>query len=225
MNRPTRVSFSAIDKHETCAAAYKYAYIDGVDDPSGAAAQRGTRLHTACELFLKGKLPPDKLPVDFWRIKPQMLELQKRKAKTEEVWCVDRNWNMVSEIDEENIFIKAIVDIHFTEGRDVLHVKDLKTGRIYPHHVDQLQIYGLIGMSRYPRIKRVKVSGLYVDQGKEDHVAEYDRKMQKLLQHHWTERALAVLQDEEFKANPSEENCQWCSFNQKRKGGPCAAGV
>ena len=70
----------------------------------------------------------------------------------------------------------------------------------------------------------MRVRGLYIDQGKWDVEATYPRKMLPMLQKHWTERALKVLTDEEFKPNPSTENCTYCSYN-KKKGGPCQAGV
>lgn len=223
--RPTRTSFSAINKHETCAASYKFSYIDHIDDPSGAAAQRGTRLHTAGELFLKGKLKPEALPVDYWRVKPIMLKLKEAKAKSEETWCVDRDWRKCLPIDEDVMLVKAIIDIHYFEGKDILHVKDLKTGRIYDDHVDQLQLYGLMGLVHYPRAKEVRVSGIYIDQGREFHEATYPRTMMPYLKKHWTERALKVLQDELFTPNPSEDNCKYCNYNKLRKGGPCEAGV
>lgn len=223
--RPKRASYSAISTHDECGASYMFSYIMKVPDPAGDAAARGTRLHTSGEMFLKGVLPVDKLPVDYWKVKEMMLQYKKVKAKSEETWCVDKSWNMCDESDP-NILIKAVIDVHwFVAKQKELNVRDLKTGRIYQSHVDQLQLYGTLGMIRYPKAKMVDVAGTYIDQGKLDHQAQYPRKMLPMLIKRWDEKANAVLTDVKFDPKPSEDNCKWCTFNAKRKGGPCTAGV
>lgn len=224
MSRPTRTSFSAIRMWEECAASYKFSYIDKAPDPAGDAAARGSRLHLSGELFLKGDLKVEKLPVDYWRVKAHMLEYKKHKAKAEEVWCVDKNWKMCLE-DDPNILLKAVVDVHYYVAKSgVLFIVDLKTGRIYDSHGEQLQIYAVLGLIKYPKAKLARVSGLYIDQGREDHIGSYPRKMLPLLIAHWDEKAKAVLTDEVFAPNPSVDNCKWCNFHAK-KGGPCRAGI
>jgi CRISPR/Cas system-associated exonuclease Cas4 (RecB family) len=224
MTRPTRVSFSAIRTWVDCPASYKFSYIDQLPDPAGEAAARGTRLHLSGELFLKGKLGAEELPVDYWRVKQTMLAFKKSKAKAEEVWCVNKNWEKCSEIDEQ-IWFKAIIDVHFyvTKG-DELHIVDLKTGKIYDSHVEQLQLYATLGLIHYPKAKIAHVSGLYIDQGKSDSHAAYRRSMLPHLIKHWDEKANLVIQDEVFLPSPSESKCKYCAFSKKR-GGPCDAGV
>lgn len=225
-NRPKRASYSAISTHETCGASYMYGYVLNIQQPSGPAAERGTRLHTSGEMFLKGELPLEKLPVDYWRVKKELHDLKVRKALSEQTWCVGRDWTIIHPNRQNGIFIKCIVDVHVYDRKEkVLDVADLKTGKIYREdHTDQLQLYGTVGLVKYPDAKAVRVRGLYIDQGKWDVEATYPRKMLPMLQKHWTERALKVLTDEEFKPNPSMANCTYCSYNKKR-GGPCQAGV
>lgn len=223
MNRPTRASYSAISTHESCAASYFYIYIQnkGVST-AGPAAARGTRLHKSGEMFIKGELSLDKLPVDYWRVKDMMVKYKKLKAKSEVVVCVNRDWEIVS-VDHPDTFIKSVIDLHWMEKGDI-HVRDLKTGKVYPDHVDQLQLYGTKGLIMYPKAKKAVVGGVYIDQGKIDHEAVYPRSMLPALKELWAEKANRVLTDTEFKPNPYPANCDWCPFNHK-KGGPCAAGV
>ena len=224
-NRPKRVSYSAISTHEDCAASYLFGYILAKDDgpPPNEAAARGTRLHTSGELFLKGELPLEKLPVDYWRVKKHLHDMKAAKAVSEEVWCVGRDWKVVPSRGP-GIFIKCVVDVHWYEKKPkVLNVTDLKTGRIYREdHTDQLQLYGTVGLVKYPDAKEVRVNGLYIDHGVKDVEAVYPRKMLPMLIAHWTERALKVLNDVEFKPNPHMDRCKWCRHSAK-KGGPCAA--
>ena len=224
MSRPTRVSYSAISTWDNCPAEYNYSYIIGASDPSGAAAERGTRLHLAGELYLKGKLKVEDLPVDYWKVKPTMVEYKRLKAKAEQVWCVDKNWKMCKPADP-NIWFKAIIDIHYL-AETTLNVTDLKTGRIYTEsHTEQLQLYGTLGLIKYKNAKVAKVAGLYIDQGKRDTEATYPRSMLPMLIERWDEKAKAVLNDTVFTPTPSEDACKWCAFNKKRKNGPCEAGV
>lgn len=224
--RPTRTSYSAISTFESCEASYLFGYILATEEyQPGEAASRGIRLHKSGELYLKGELPFEDLPVDYWRVKQEMFNMKNAKAKSEEVICVNRDWKIVPS-KGPGVFIKAVVDIHWFERKpQILHVRDLKTGNIYrADHIDQLQLYGTMALVKYPRAKEVRVGGLYIDHGKHDCEAVYPRKMLPMLINHWTERALKVLTATEFPPKPSPDNCKYCPHNGK-KGGPCAAGV
>lgn len=220
--KPTRVSYSSISSWEQCPRFYKYVYVEGLKSQSGPAAARGSRLHLALEKFLKGQLPEEKLPIDFWRIRKQLTEWKKIKAKSEQEWNVTRSWKICKN-EDPNIFIKAIVDVHYLVAKS-LYITDLKTGSIYDEHRDQLQIYALLGLLKYPKVEDVYVSGLYADQGRSDMEATYKRSILPHLKHHWKERGEAVLNDTVYEAKPSIDNCRYCSFSQFR-GGPCKLAV
>lgn len=226
MQRPTRTSYSGISTYEGCGAQYEFSYIQGIEAPSGEAAARGTRLHTGGESFLKGQLTFEALPVDYWRVKKDMAFMKQQKAKSETVICVDKDWKVVPK-NHPSTVIKCIIDVHwFHKPLKILNITDLKTGKIYrDEHTDQLQLYATAGYSAYPSAQTVKVNGLYLDQGRKDCEATYPVKMLPHLRKHWMERAIKVLTATEFKPNPTEDNCKWCFYNKKRKGGPCAAGV
>lgn len=223
MPKPTYVSYSAISMWETCALQYKFAYVEGLDRPSGPAAARGTRLHKALEKYLKGQLPEEQLPVDFWRIKSTLVRYKEEfKAKSEDYWCALENWKKCSK-DHPKVWVKAVLDVRYRIGK-TLYIVDLKTGRIYPEHVDQLQIYATLALSRMIDIDKVIVKGLYADEGKEWHEATYPRAMANHLRNYWRDRGNKVLTDEVYMANPKPENCKYCPFN-KAKGGPCLHGA
>jgi hypothetical protein len=193
-------------------------------DPSGEAAARGTRLHLSGELFLKGKLKEKDLPVDYWKVKNYMVALKKAKAQSEVTWCVNKSWEMCPETDED-VWFKAVIDAHYYKSQ-LVNITDLKTGKIYAEaHAEQLQLYAVLGLIRYPRAKLASVEGLYIDQGRKDVEAKYPRKMLPMLIQYWDNKAKKVLGDTAFMPTPSEEKCKWCAFNKKRRGGPCDAGV
>jgi hypothetical protein len=106
-----------------------------------------------------------------------------------------------------------------------LYVEDFKTGREYPGHKDQLELYAIKGMIIYPGVEKVDVAAIYIDQacrGKED---RYLRTSLPKLIEKWNGWATTMMEDRVWDPTPSEDACKYCDFNKKRKGGPCDAGV
>jgi PD-(D/E)XK nuclease superfamily protein len=180
---------------------------------------RGTRLHEDCENYVKGKLMV--VPWELKKVALRLEDLKQKGAAAEETWLLDKYWKH----DDEKPWIKAIIDVHYFEpGGKVLHVTDYKSGREYPEHRDQLELYGLIGLCRFPEVNRVEYQALYLDSGHTSNDgailrgAVMDNKVKK-----WTDRAIRIFEDKEYRPNPGGA-CRFCDYNGKR-GGPCSAGV
>ncbi len=213
-----RTSYSALSKYEECPYKYKLSYIDDIKYPSGAAAARGTRLHTGCERFLKGEIPATSLTVDFMKIRPILERAKELGAGAEEIWLIrDDTWEFQLEESPETTF-KAIVDIHWIEG-DILHIRDLKTGRPSPSHYEQLEVYALLGFSRYPEVKEVVVAPLYLEG--EASPTSYPKGLEAFIRTAWKERWDKLYAATEFPATPSNSACKWCPYKAS-KGGECA---
>lgn len=212
-----RTSYSALSKFEECPLKYKLSYIDEINYAAGPAAAKGTRLHTACERFLKGEIEARQLSVDFMRIRPLLERMREMGAKAEEIWLIrEDTWEFQGEETEETTF-KAIVDIHWIED-DILHIRDLKTGRPGNSHYDQLEAYAVLGLRRYPEVKEVIVAPLYLE-GEGAHTT-YPRAIEPFLQKAWQGRWGKLYGAEQFPATPSNEACRWCPY-KKSKGGEC----
>lgn len=217
--RPTRASYSSITTYEACPLSYKLYYLDGHKTEGGSAAARGTRLHTACEKFLKGEIDHTKLSLDFRAIKGQLSIMKDLGAKAEEEWNCDQQWNF-QPAEDDTTLIKAFVDIHYVMGKE-LTIFDLKTGKPYPEHFDQLQLYTVMGFSRYPEVQTITVAPLYLDGPVPP--TTYTRPILPHLQDFWKTRARAPVEAQEFPATPSGEACRWCDY-KKSKGGQCEFG-
>jgi hypothetical protein len=218
--KPTRVSFSSISTFESCPFSYKLYYLDGHKYEAGQAANRGTRLHTACERFLKGEININQLPIDFLGIKSILSILKIMDAKAEEVWMVNDRWEFQTEEDESTRF-KAVVDIHYLPDPQKLVIQDLKTGRAYPEHSDQLQAYAVMGFSRYPDVEEVEVSALYLEGA--GNQTTYNKALLPHLRQYWEARWEQVLGAVEYPATPSFDSCKYCGY-KKSKGGQCEHG-
>lgn len=179
--------------------------------------ERGTRLHTDCENYVKGQLM-----VVPWELKKVALRLEDYKqkgAEPEAVWLLDKNWKH----DDTKPWIKAIIDVHYLQG-GVLYLTDYKSGREYPEHRAQLELYALIGLCRFPHVKRAEYEALYLDSGHtSNHGAILRGDVMDSRIKGWNDRAIRIFEDKEYRPNPGGA-CRWCDYN-KKVGGPCTAGV
>jgi hypothetical protein len=218
MNKPTRWSYSSISTYESCPAKWKYSYIDQLPYKPSAAMERGSRLHSDCEKFLKTS--SHVLPWELAKMGPVLLDLKGKGAQSEETWCLDRYWLP----DMVNPWIKAIVDVHWFESDGtVLQVRDFKSGREYPDHREQLELYALIGLASFPEVKRAEYGAIYLDTrhtSNEGAVLRGDMMDKKVNE--WHDRAERMMADEQFLPTPGGA-CNWCDYS-KKKGGPCQAG-
>ena len=219
---PTRWSYSSLSTYEQCPAKWKYSYLDNLPTAPSAAMARGTRLHSACEDYVRGTLMV--LPFELSKVSLRIDEYKNiRKAKPEAVWLLNKQWDVAS---ASQPWVKAIVDLHWvTPQEDVLHIVDYKSGREYPEHRYQLELYACIGMRVYPQVKRAEYGALYLDSGhisNEGTVLRGDMLDSKIAS--WTKRAIKIFDDKEYVPTPSASSCRWCDFSHK-KGGPCRVGV
>lgn len=214
--RPSRWSYSALSTYEACPAQYKYSYLDDLPRESGPYAERGTRLHSAAEDFLNGS--NEMLPNDFKHVLKHMEELREKKAQAEAVVMATKDWGITE--DKNEAWVKAIVDAHYLDGDDRLRLVDFKTGRWYPDHAKQLQLYAVLMFLKYPEVRRIDVSALYIDQGFYDSQNTYIRTMFEPLKADWERRAQVMYNDNDFLPTPSKNACNWCSY---KAGKPCKA--
>jgi len=215
-SRPTRHSFSSIKLYQKCPYAYACRYILNLPEETSAAMDRGTRLHKLAEDYLLGNI--SQCPYDLKKVGMRIFWMQQRKAKPEETWLLDADWKPTD--NPKVAKIKAIIDVHYTDN-GVLYLHDYKSGRAYPDHADQLELYSLIGLQRYPDAKRVESSAIYIDSGNEGFTRSILPAMFSHYQKRWVEVLRRLDSEEEF--GPSAgTHCLRCAYGAS-KGGPCHA--
>lgn len=214
MNRPKRWSYSALSTYNECPAKYAYSYIHNLPWPSSAQMERGTRLHSQAEDYLNDPIMP--VPYDLRKIGKDLDYMRRNGAKAETVWLVDKNWEPVE--NQDDAWCKAIVDAHWIEGT-VLHLRDHKSGREYPSHRDQLGLYSILGLLKYPQCERAESGATYIDGGYTGMEGSIIRPMLPKLIEKWDVQARRMESDEDFIANPGSA-CRWCPYS-KSQGGLC----
>lgn len=214
MKRPTRWSYSALSTYKECAAKYAYSYIYNLPWAGSAAMERGTRLHGLCEDYMKDPAMP--VPYDVRKISRELDKFRTKGAKAEEVWLATKDWG--STVDQGEAWVKAIVDVHYIEG-GTLFCYDYKSGREYPGHRDQLQLYSILGLLKYPQVQRAESGAVYIDGGYTGMEGSIIRPMLPVLIKKWDDDAKRMEADADFIANPGSA-CRWCPY-KKSDGGPC----
>ena len=210
-------SFSRLRRWEECPKRAKYGYLDRLPEPKGPALERGIRVHEGTERFLIGQRR-DLLPeLEFFA--DDLKTLKKRGAVAEEEWAFTSKWKATGWA-ATNAWLRMKTDVHYQEDI-ALTIIDFKTGREYPEHTDQLELYGVggVAMGLADPNGTVTVEAWYLDSG-EIISTEYDFDYLVERQGHWERRARPMLTDTEFKATPSRWACRFCPFG-KSKGGPC----
>ena len=213
MRRPKRWSYSALSTYEECPAKYAYSYVQGLPWPSSPAMERGTRLHQMAEDYMTETGP---VPYDLKKIGRELNDLRSKSAIPEQVWLVDRQWRPVT--DAREAWVKAIVDIHHLDG-DILHLADYKSGREYPGHRSQLELYSILGLIKYPGAQRAESRAIYIDGGFSGSEGSIIREMLPKMIEKWTIRAERMENDNDFIAAPGA-SCRWCPYRSS-VGGPC----
>lgn len=220
MSMPTRWSYSSVTTYESCAAKWKYSYLDGIPYKPSAAMARGSRLHSDCENYVKGTLIA--LPYELKKVALRIENLRTKGAKAEAVWLLDKDWKPTQ--FPADAWVKAIVDVHHFPTPDVIDLCDYKSGREYPEHRDQLELYAVVALCTHPEVKRVEYSALYLDAGYSSNEGALLRG--DMLEHKrksWHDRAIRIWEDKQYLPNPGGA-CRWCDYSVK-KGGPCQSGV
>lgn len=181
----------------------------------GPAAERGTRIHTQGEEYLKGVL--SRLPQSYSYVKEPMKALKALEAVAEGKWTFTNKWG-VTEWRARNAWLRLAIDARAEDEPGHQRVIDFKTGKIYETHKDQLELYALCTFKMFPDVESVTAEAWYLDLG-EIHDMDVDRSEEKALTKKWEKKAGAMLTAKEFPANPCWK-CRFCDF-AKSKGGPC----
>jgi CRISPR/Cas system-associated exonuclease Cas4 (RecB family) len=224
--KPTTWSYSAASQYMKCPKQYEYARVERLPQPSSPALERGNRVHAQLERALRADATDAGVPevslIDY------VAELRSRQPVVEEMWHFDRDWQFVGTEFTPRSWLLVKMDAYVPpvvgkKARNA-HVVDWKTGRQYPEHELQGELYAVaVAAKEGERVRGVDVDMVYVDQAHvEKWTLELGGGVLEEAQSEWRERAEKMLGDTTYRATPGRA-CNWCPFSG-RKGGPCRAG-
>lgn len=211
-------SYSAWSTYNQCPLKFKLEKIDKIKTPTPPAFIKGREWHKKAEDFLLGRI--DIVP-ELKNFKDQFQELRTLDPIVEDKWGFKRDWSKTDFKDWNGCWFRAVVDAGVVYADDTLDLIDHKTGRKYGENEDQIELFSLAGMMRFPTVTHVTARLWYLETGDEV-IAEYDAKDREKLQLKWEKRVYPMFNDTRFAPRPNDK-CGWCHFRNSN-GGPCQYG-
>ena len=212
-------SFSRLQDYKKCPRFAYYKHVLKMKEPGNQAMERGSAIGKMAEDFVLGRTK--RCPPEIREFEPEFRELRRRGATCEEQWAFDREWRPVDWFAKE-AWLRVKTDVRlFTPETRTLLVVDNKTGKYYPYHDEQLDLYALGGFLRVPEAERVDARLWYFDGGRElpEEPRIYERPEVPALKAWWLGETRAMFADRRFACKPSAA-CRYCHFSRS-KSGPC----
>lgn len=218
--RITAWSFSRLQDYRRCPQFAKYKHVDRMKEPGNEAMARGSAIGKMAEDFITAKGKP-KCPAEIKAFEEEFVELRKRKAICEDQWAFNAKWEETGWFDAD-AWCRIKTDIYSLNlQNNTLLVADNKTGKVREEHEEQVMLYALGGLLKFPTVDAVDARLWYLDQGVEVPAEPklYTPADVPKLKTYWMKQVKPMLADTRFAPKPSN-NCRWCFFS-KAKGGHC----
>jgi PD-(D/E)XK nuclease superfamily len=237
----TSWSFSVYTQYKKCPFSVCLDKIMRVriQEPENPHFVKGDRAHAITDVYISGEgkkrpglvedisVGKEKVRVDLRPIANQLADLRTKKARTEQEWAFDKDYNQVDWRDWARAWLRIKTDVCAdTKEPPMVEIVDWKTGRMYDDHRQQRSLYALGGL-QLVQIgvlagggKDVKLTAqhVYVDTGLK---ATESFKMKDLtpLKKQWAARIKQMMSDTTYPTKTGY-HCRYCRFAQS-KGGPC----
>lgn len=226
-------SISLLHEYEACPLRVKFKKVDKIPEPERPlppgktehANDRGTRIHTESEAFVKGT---GQMPIEARRFKDELERLQKLfkegKVSMEGEWGYDSDWRQV---DWSKAWLRVKLDaLVFLTPRHAL-VVDHKSGASFGNqikHGEQTQLYALAACLKYPSVDFVTTELWYFDQ---DELVrnEFSREQALRFVKPFDKRLKAMTSATTFPPRPNLVSCKYCPYHPVRGTGHCTHGV
>lgn len=219
MTRVKTWSYSAYSDYEKCPALYKFARIDKIKVPEPAAFAKGNRYHKLAEDYLRGVLRT--LPDELSKFAESFEQLRGLDPFVEQEWGFTASWRQTGWMAQD-VWFRAKCDAAVVYPDGEADIVDHKTGKQYDTNEDQIELFSLAAMSRFPEVRKVTARLWYLESGKEV-VREFDASQKQALRAKWEEKIQPMFADTRFSPRPNDK-CRWCAYSGRHASGPCAVG-
>lgn len=216
-------SYSRLDTWRRCPFLAKLKFIVKLKEVVNKAMQRGSDIHTLCEKYIKGELP--RIPKELRGFHNGFRDFRRKfrsgYVQVEHQWAFTRDWDICEWFDRKT-YCRMVVDaVEEIPKGAIMRVVDFKTGRVYEDkNREQMKLYALGAMMRYPDAKKIRVELWYLDHDIVlDEDFEVSEEQVEILKSYFDAEAAPMLKDKKFPATPNYL-CKWCHF-RKENGGPC----
>ena len=223
--RITSWSFSALTVFESCKYHSKLARLDKVPDlQPKTAADRGTAIHQEAEDYVTGKAPfTNNLRFFKDDLTALSVHFSAGRVVCEQEWGFDTRW---AHAEWRSAWLRLKCDaVCFLSATHAV-VIDYKTGKRFGNeikHAEQLQLYAVTALLRYPALDKVTCELWYFDQNERASFTMKRSQLGKYLKL-FDRRGVAMTNETEFKPNPNIYSCRYCPYHPDKQG-DCKFGV
>lgn len=211
-------SYSRYGTWKKCPAILRFQATSTEERVQHPAAFRGNLVHKIVEEYLLGKITVETMsrePLDLSYYTSFLDILREQGAKPELPLALDSSWNVVP-WDYPDRWWRGILDC-VIDFEDHVVIYDWKTGKEYPDHREQREIYAAAYFALRP-VRQIKVFHTYLDDRKNTYTTFYEEDI-PVLRKTWERRVEPMLADTVMAPNPGW-HCRSCQFSRD-KGGPC----
>ena len=213
-------SFSRYETYQQCPLKFKLRNIDKMEEPKSEAQERGIKKHEDAARFLQGAVkafPPGLVA------NPAMIgmfeDLRGLQPIVEQQWGFRADWSPTGWFGKDTWF-RATLDAAVVYEDGTADAVDHKTGKRYGKNAEQMELFALSVMCRYPQVRKVTTRLWYLDEKRDNEVIEeYSAEHKEALKRDWERKAAPMFNDTTFAPRPNDK-CGWCHFS-RNNGGPC----
>lgn len=217
-------SWSRFETFELCPLQFKCKFIDKLKSPGSPAMARGNEVHKATAAYLLGQVPEPPVDVKTPFQRKLLAECRAMEDKVvEQQWAFTDRWEPTGwfQKDKDPAWLRTIVDYGAVYEDMEVEVIDWKTGKVYGHNAEQVELFGLSVLCHFKPATRVTTRLVYFDAGSEQ-VDVVEARDKEALIAKWTAKVRPMFAETSFMPRPNDR-CRFCDFS-KSKGGPCRFG-
>lgn len=211
----TQWSISRMQAYELCPYRVKLQYIEKKPGRTSKSAHRGSTIHKEAEDFITGKAEfNDHLKHFYPEFEALRMQFDKGNVTCEEEWGFTQAWE---EAPWDTAWLRMKCDCVVRLKNNTLLIVDFKTGQRHGNevkHQQQLQLYAVAGLVRYPEIENIICELWYLDKNVLTRFSLPRSEMAKHLDY-FTKIGLRICSETEFAPNPNLHSCRWCPYNGK----------
>lgn len=213
-------SFSSLSKYERCPYSLFLGKVEGLKEPAGPAADRGTAIHAAWEAYIKGETEAltdaGRKPLIAYADELRAAYLDGR-ATVEDEWTFDIDWNPVAP-KSDSVWAIFKLDVFVRESDTSARIIDHKSGKSWGNevkHGEQGMFYAIAAFLMHPTLEYIQVEFNYVDEGEVKAKTAWTRSDLSVFLPRLEKRARQMTSATDFPPKPSKHACKWCRYKDE----------
>lgn len=222
-NGLTAWSWSRYETYAQCPFKFAQEVFHNNRQPQNESMRRGAKMHDEIADFLRKKT--DVVPPCVKNHTDIVMDLRENHDPiVEQKWGFNKTWGRTTYFGD-NVWLRASLDALVLYPDHTGEAIDWKSGRRYKKNDEQIELFGLVALVRYPNLHKITTRLTYVDMdaGPESEVYdEFHAKDKEKLKRKWEDKVRPMFEDT-ILAPRQNDRCHFCHLNRSN-GGPCRYG-